>query len=117
VEDRVDLKPELTNYVDADGGTNPHRKSISGYVFTITGVLWSRLGVDHGVSSANRVTWPTQKVICCQQTCGFFVVNLIIKHALPTATTHLYILNYAIFLYIETHMMAINGHQSTAKYG
>jgi hypothetical protein len=30
-------------YVDADGGTNPHRKSISGYVFTIAGgaVSWS----------------------------------------------------------------------------
>jgi hypothetical protein len=25
-----DWKPELTLYVDADGGTNPHRKSISG---------------------------------------------------------------------------------------
>jgi hypothetical protein len=35
--------PELTQYVDADGGSNPHRKSISGYVFTIAGgdVAWS----------------------------------------------------------------------------
>jgi hypothetical protein len=43
VEDRGDWKPELTQYVDADGGTNPHHKYISGYVFTITGgaVLWS----------------------------------------------------------------------------
>lgn len=38
-----DWKPELTHYVDADGGTNPHRKSISGYVFTIAkgAVSWS----------------------------------------------------------------------------
>ena len=35
--------PELSQYVDADGGTNPHQKSISGYVFTIAGgaVAWS----------------------------------------------------------------------------
>ena len=35
--------PKLTQYVDTDGGTNPHQKFISGYVFTITGraVVWS----------------------------------------------------------------------------
>src|ERR1700683_910636 len=35
--------PELNQYVDADGDTNPQRKSISGYVFTIVrgGVAWS----------------------------------------------------------------------------
>jgi hypothetical protein len=35
--------PAFTQYVDADGGTNLHRKSISGYVFIIAGgaVAWS----------------------------------------------------------------------------
>ena len=40
---------EITHYVDANGGTNPHRKSISGYVFTVA------KGVS--VSQANEVTW------------------------------------------------------------
>ena len=32
-----DWKPELIYYVDTDGGIYPHKKSISGYVFRITG--------------------------------------------------------------------------------
>jgi hypothetical protein len=37
------MDPELIQYVDADHGSNYHRKSISGYVSTITGgaVAWS----------------------------------------------------------------------------
>jgi transposase InsO family protein len=35
--------PEVTQYVDSDWGSNPHRKSISGYVFKIAGgaIAWS----------------------------------------------------------------------------
>jgi hypothetical protein len=32
-----DWKPRLTYYVDADGGTNRHHRSVCGYVFTIAG--------------------------------------------------------------------------------
>ena len=65
---------------------------------------------------ANRVMWPTQKVICREslpppKLVGF---SLLIKHALPTATTRLYI---AILFRIETHMTAVYGRPSTAKYG
>jgi hypothetical protein len=41
--DDEDWASELTQYVDADGGTNPHRKAISRYVFTLAAgaVAWS----------------------------------------------------------------------------
>jgi hypothetical protein len=39
--------------VDADGGTNPHRKSISGYVFTIAGVSF---GFRHTFVSIESIT-------------------------------------------------------------
>jgi hypothetical protein len=43
--DSEDSAPELIQYVDADGGTNPHRKAISGYIFTLAGgaVAWSSM--------------------------------------------------------------------------
>ena len=40
---------EITHYVDANGGTNPHRKSISGYVFRVArGVRNKRVASKQG---------------------------------------------------------------------
>jgi hypothetical protein len=96
VKDRGNLQPELTHYVDADGGTNPHCKWISGD--------HNRKGFRrHGVSrKQSHVACPKSHYL--QQTCGFFIINLIIKHTLPTAATRLHRLIYAIFLYIDTRI-------------
>src|ERR1700733_1469067 len=68
----------------------------------------------NGVSCANRVTWPTQKVICPESLPPAKLVSflLLIKHALPTATTCVYIIIYTILFYIKTWMTTINGCQS-----
>src|SRR5882724_3483963 len=115
VGDRGGWKPELTQYVDADGGTNPHRKYISGYVFTITGgtVLWSSKKwcvMCKQSHMAYPVIFPES--LPPAKLAGFLSL---IKHALPTATTCLYIIIYTILFYIKTWMTTINGCQS-AKY-
>jgi len=68
----------------------------------------------NGVSCAHRVTWPTQKVICPESLPPAKLVSflLLIKHALPTATTCVYIIIYTILFYIKTWMTTINGCQS-----
>ena len=56
-----DWKPELTLYVDADGRMNPHRKSISGYVFTIAGGAVSILSKNQSIMC---VTCKQSHVAC-----------------------------------------------------
>jgi hypothetical protein len=67
----------------------------------------------------NIVTWPTQKVICPEllPQRNLRIFSSLIKHTLPKATMGLYIIIYTIFLPIKTRMTAVNGRQSTAKYG
>src|SRR5882724_649396 len=59
--------------------------------------------VNRDVSHVNRVTWPTQKVIC-PKSLPLAKHALLIKHTLPTATRCLYINNLHN---IETCMTAV----------
>jgi hypothetical protein len=107
VKDRGNLQPELTHYVDADGGTNPHCKWIGGD-HNHNGFR------QHGVShKKSHVACP--KVINCSKLAGFSSLIEELSMHCPWQQ-HICTEKITQYFYILIPVSAVKVRQNTAKY-